>query len=186
MSSPREKPARDSDVLAFIAAVFPDAPELARLSFDEGHVLRTATSQLALLRDENARLTKENETLRSLDDLRRASNAHVMDVIRHIVDRRKAAESSCATLEGQIRALEKYAAHQSRCPLSRTYRYQHIMHVENHLDDDGPLDECTSDICRAWGKAGPDGEPDCTCGLSALRRSRETIPPHEQEQKDDH
>lgn len=46
--------ATDAVIDAFIEAVFPDAPALARVSFDEAHVLRTATEAIAALRHQLA------------------------------------------------------------------------------------------------------------------------------------
>ena len=42
--------ATEEDVKAFIAAVFPDAPSLAMVAYDEQHVLRTATALIQDLR----------------------------------------------------------------------------------------------------------------------------------------
>lgn len=45
-----KKKAPDQVVMDFMAAVFPGAPELAIASFDEEHVLRTATETITALR----------------------------------------------------------------------------------------------------------------------------------------
>ena len=51
MQMPKRK-ATDDVVLRVIAAVFPDAPALARAAFDEAHILSTATGLIELLRSE--------------------------------------------------------------------------------------------------------------------------------------
>jgi hypothetical protein len=56
--------APDEVVLAFIAAVFPEAPDLARLAFDEAHVLKTATAELIALR-------KQRDEMPALSDAAR-------------------------------------------------------------------------------------------------------------------
>mgnify|MGYP001579529263 CR=1 FL=1 len=45
-----KKAASDEEVQAFIAAVFPDAPALARAAFDERYVLTEATRLITDLR----------------------------------------------------------------------------------------------------------------------------------------
>lgn len=56
--------ATDEDVNAFMEAVFPEMAHLARASFDEAWVLRTATKELLRLRAELASVTNQQARLR--------------------------------------------------------------------------------------------------------------------------
>lgn len=62
----RKNYALDEEVLAFIAAVFPEAPQLVAIAFDEGHILRTATERLLTLQKQVDFFTEEREEIKRI------------------------------------------------------------------------------------------------------------------------
>ena len=76
-----KRDATDEDVAAFMAAVFPDAPNLATTAFDEHHVLRTAAALIAQLREKAEALGDQVATLTRRREEMERHNEELQDVL---------------------------------------------------------------------------------------------------------
>lgn len=95
-----KRAATDQTVRGFIAAVFPDAPELALLAFDEEHVLKTATE---LLRG-HQQAEQERDRLQRILEIERG----YLERLAICPDHRGKHDGTCIVCQAEKRTADEY------------------------------------------------------------------------------